>query len=44
MIDTRLPPAISINPQEEEKLNQQETATVDAHQWPDVLITNEKST
>lgn len=44
MIDTRLPPAISVNPQEEEKLNQQETAAVDAHQWPDVLITNEKST
>lgn len=44
MIDTRLPPAIRVNPQEEEKLNQQETATVDAYQWPDVLIMNEKST
>ncbi len=44
MIDTRLPPAIRVNPQQEEKLNQQETATVDAYQWPDVLITNEKST
>ncbi len=43
MIDTRLPPAIRVNPQQEEKLNQQETATVDAYQWPDVLIRMKKA-
>lgn len=44
MVDSRLSPSISVDAQQEEELDQQETAPIDPHQRPHVLIADEHST
>lgn len=38
MVDPRLAPAVRVDAQQEEELDQQEAAAVDPHQWPHVGI------
>lgn len=44
MVDSGLSPPIRVDPQEEDKLDQQETAPVDAHHRPHVLEAHEHNT
>lgn len=44
MVDSILSPAVGVNPQQEEELDQQEAATIDAHQRPNVLVASDNST
>lgn len=44
MVDSGLSPSISVDAQQEEELDQQETASIDSHQRPDVLKADEHST
>lgn len=44
VVDPSLPPAIRVNAQQEEELNEQEAATIHPHHRPDVLIMEENST
>lgn len=37
VVDAGLPPAVGVDAQQEDELDQQETAAVDPHQWPNVL-------
>lgn len=37
MVDSGLSPSVRVDAQEEDKLDQQETAPIDAHHRPDVL-------
>ena len=38
MVDPSLPPAVSVDAEQEEELDEQEPAAVHAHQRPDVLV------
>jgi len=44
VVDSSLPPSVSVNTQQEEELDQQETTTIDPHQRPHVLKADEHST
>lgn len=44
MIDSSFSPSISVNAQQEEELDQEETTPIDSHQRPDILFANEHST
>lgn len=44
MIDSSLSPSVGVNAQQEEELDQQETAPIDPHQRPHILVANEHST
>lgn len=44
MIDSGLSPSISVNAQQKEELDQQETTPIDPHQRPHILEANEHST
>lgn len=43
VVDSGLPPSVGVDAQEEDELDQQETAAVDPHQWPNVLQAEEYS-
>ena len=38
MVDPRLPPAVGVDPEQEEELDEQEAATIDAHQRPHIVL------
>lgn len=44
MVDSGLPPSVSVDAQQEKELDQQETASIYPHQWPHVLQADEHST
>ncbi len=44
VVDSGLSPSVSVDAQQEEELDQQETAPIDPHQRPDVLQAEEHST
>lgn len=44
MVDASLPPSVRVDAQEEDKLDQQETAPIDAHQRPHVLKAHQHNT
>lgn len=43
MVDSGLPPSIRVDAQQEEELDQQETAPIDPHQRPHVLQAEQHS-
>lgn len=43
VVDSGLPPSVGVDAQQEDELDQQETAAVDPHQWPNVLQAEEYS-
>lgn len=38
VVDSGLPPAVGVDPQQEEEFDEQEAAPIDAHQRPHVLL------
>lgn len=44
MVDSGLSPSVCVDAQQEDELDQQETAAIDPHQWPHVLEADEHST
>lgn len=44
MVDSGLPPPVCVDAQQEDELDQQETAAIDPHQWPHILEAEKHST
>lgn len=44
VVDSSLSPSVSVDAQQEEELDQQETAPIDPHQGPHVLVADERNT
>ena len=43
VVDPSVSPAVGVDAQQEEELDQQETAAVDPHQGPDILVFDDHS-